>query len=477
MNVVQPKYTSLTDLQADLKNQQITCLELAQYYLSRIKSTNHLNIYIQVYEQEVLLEAARQDKIIQAGNFHELGKLYGMFFNHKDVICLKDHPISAGSKILESFESLYSATVIRKILDQDAMLIGRVNCDEFAMGSSNQNSTYGPTRNPHHEDYIPGGSSGASAVSVAVDTCLASLGSDTGGSVRQPASFCGVYGMKPSYGALSRYGLIAYGSSFDQIGFLSHSIEVIEELLKVSKGKDPLDATSIEIDKQESLPNKKYTYGYFSQLDDSHFLDGSIHEAFNQFKNSLVQQGHQVKPVEFSLLDYLVPTYYILTTAEASSNLSRYDGVRYGHRASPADEVLSMYKNSRTEGFGTEVKRRLMMGTYVLSAGYYEAYYNKAQKVRRLLVQALSNLFNQVDYIINPVTPNKPWKIGENLDDPIKVYLSDVLTVYVNLVGLPSLALPWSKDELNLPIGMQITGPRKKDLNLLASCKEMGTLE
>lgn len=472
MNVVLPKYTSLKHLQADLKNQKITCVELAQYYLSRIKSTSHLNIYIQVYEKEVLDEAARQDKIIQAGNYHELGKLHGMIINHKDVICVKGHPVSAGSKILESFESLYSATAIQKILDQDAMLIGRVNCDEFAMGSSNQNSNYGPTKNPHNEDYIPGGSSGASAVSVAVDTCLASLGSDTGGSVRQPASFCGVYGMKPSYGALSRYGLIAYGSSFDQIGFLSHSIEVIDELLRLSKGKDPLDATSIEIDAQE-VHNKKYTYGYFSQLDDSQFLDGTIHEAFTQFKKYLVAQGHQVTPVEFPLLDYLVPAYYILTTAEASSNLSRYDGVRYGHRASQSKDMHAMYKNSRTEGFGTEVKRRLMMGTYVLSAGYYEAYYNKAQKVRRLLVQSISDLFKQVDYIINPVTPNKPWKIGENLDDPIKVYLSDVLTVYVNLVGLPSLSLPWSKDELNLPIGMQITGPRKKDFNLLSSCKEI----
>ena len=465
--VVSPRYVTIEQVQSDLKAGLITCVELAKYYLDRIAKSEHLNIYLEIYQKEVLSVAARQDNLLEAGAYEQLGKLFGVFISHKDVICVEGHGVTAGSKILTGFRSLYSSTVIRRLLEQDALLIGRVNCDEFAMGSSNENSHYGPTLNPHHQDYIPGGSSGASAASVAMDTCLCSLGSDTGGSVRQPASFCGVYGMKPTYGALSRYGLIAYGSSFDQIGFLSHSTEVIQKVLSASKGIDPYDATTIELNETQNSKPDSLRFGYFEQLDTETFLDPEIHLAFDQFKAELIRDGHQVVPIGFPLLDYLVPSYYILTTAEASSNLSRYDGVRYGYRAESSDDIHSLYKNTRTEGFGKEVKRRLMMGTFVLSSGYYDAYYGKAQKVRRLLIESLEQIFTQFDFLINPLTPVRPWKLGEHLDDPLKVYLSDVLTVYANLAGLPSMAIPWSKDKIGLPVGMQITGPRMSDFEVL----------
>jgi len=466
MNLVPPKYRSITECQKDLLEGKITCSLLAEYYLERIRSTEALNIYIDVYEHSVREKSAHIDAMIAQGKSEQLGKLFGVFISHKDVICKQGEEVSAGSKILSGFKSLYTATGLQRILDQDAVLIGRVNCDEFAMGSSNENSAYGPTRNPHDPDLIPGGSSGASAASVAADTCMASLGSDTGGSVRQPASFCGVFGFKPSYGAISRYGLIAYGSSFDQIGFLSHSLDTCQALFQIARGKDPMDTTSIDVN-PIGPPKEKLKLGYFKELDQKDFLTAPVQKVFKNFCTLVQSSGHELVEIELPLLDYLVPTYYILTTAEASSNLSRYDGIRYGPRAEKAQDINELYKQTRTEGFGREVKRRLMMGTYVLSAGYYDAYYNKAQQVRRLLIESLEKVFNQVDYLINPVTPNMPWPIGSMVDDPVQVYLTDIFTVFANLCGIPSISIPRGKDDHNVPIGIQISGKRKYDLDLL----------
>ena len=475
MNIVLPKYTSIDKLQKDLIDKKITCSDLAEYYLNRIEQTKQLNIYISVYRQTVLQEALRQDDLISQNRENELGKLFGVFINHKDVICYQGAEITAGSKILEGFESLYTATGLSRLLEEGALLIGRVNCDEFAMGSSNENSIYGPTKNPYNESFIPGGSSGACAVSVASDTCLASLGSDTGGSVRQPASFCGVYGFKPTYGAISRYGLIAYGSSFDQIGFMSHSISCCSFLLEITRGIDPMDATSIEIDDKPKITKNKLTFGYFNALDRNDFLHPDIAKSFKNYKQALLEKGHTLVPLDFPLFEYLVPAYYILCTAEASTNLSRYDGIRYGHRAKIEKnaDIQTLYKQSRTEGFGPEVKRRLMMGTYVLSAGYYEAYFGKAQKVRQLVVKDLEKCFEKVDFILNPVTPNMPWEIGNKTDNPVQIYLSDVLTVYANLAGLPSISIPWAKGGNNLPIGMQFTAPRKADFDLMELVQDL----
>lgn len=471
-----PKYRSLQEIQSALKAGTTSCEALVQYYLEQITTQADLNIYVEVYAEEALEKARQLDqKLLDSPE--KTGRLHGMILSHKDVICYAKHQVSAGSKILEGFESLYSATAIERVLAEDAIIIGRVNCDEFAMGSSNETSYYGPVRNAADKERVPGGSSGGSAVAVQADTCLISLGSDTGGSVRQPASFCGVVGMKPSYGRISRYGLLAYASSFDQIGILAHSVEDIALVLETMAGPDEYDSTA----SQQAVPpysqlltsEKKARIAYF----DTALQHPSIAPAVRQNAENLIQQlsddGHTIEAVSFDYLDYIIPAYYVLTTAEASSNLSRYDGIRYGYRSENATDLINTYKQSRTEGFGTEVKRRIMLGTFVLSSGYYDAYFNKAQQVRRLIKEQTDAIFEKYDFILLPAAPDTAWKLGEKSADPVEMYLADIFTVQANMVGIPAICIPTGADDKGLPIGMQLMAPRFAEADLLAFARQL----
>ncbi len=471
-----PKYSNLADVQQDLNTGKITLPDLVLFYLENIKKTQDLNIYIEVFEAEALAKA----HLLQA-KFEEnptsVGRLFGMVLSLKDVICYANHKVTAGAKILEGFESLFSATAVEKILVEDVIIIGRVNCDQFAMGSTNENTIYGPTRNAANPDKVPGGSSGASAVSVQADTCLAALGTDTGGSVRQPASFCGIIGMKPTYGRVSRYGLLAYGSSFDQIGTLSHSVEDAALLLEIMAGQDDFDATSSTLnvpsytaffkDKNKNQ-DKKSRIAYIETAVNHDGLDADVKKLTWLTIEKLRSEGHLVEPVAFDILEYLIPAYYVLTTAEASTNLSRYDGVRFGYRNPDAKDLYETYTKSRTEGFSNEVKRRIMLGTFVLSAGYFDAYYAKAQKVRRLIQNRTREIFKDYDFILLPTSPTPAWNIGESLSDPVAMYLADIFTVHANMAGIPAIALPIGESEDGLPIGIQFMADKFKEAELLA---------
>lgn len=367
-------YYSLKEVTADLQEGKVSCKDLVNYYLTNIKNKVHLNAFLQVYEQEALQRADEIDKKISSST---QGKLAGMVVGLKDVLCYQDHPLQSSSKILNGFISQFTATAVQRLIDEDAIIIGRQNCDEFAMGSSNENSGFGPVLNESDITRVPGGSSGGSAVAVQADLCLASLGSDTGGSVRQPAAFCGVIGLKPTYSRISRYGLVAYASSFDTIGIFTRSIEDAALLLEVIAGSDHFDSTVSHKDvplysKHLSL-NKKCKIAYLRESLESEGIQEEIRDGIHNKIDFLKSEGHTVEPVDLPLLDYILPTYYILTTAEASSNLSRFDGVKYGFRSSKSDTLEHMYKYTRAEGFGEEVKRRIMLGTFVLSASYYDA--------------------------------------------------------------------------------------------------------
>lgn len=463
------QYKSLQSIQTALKESRLSANDLVSHYLQKIRSTAHLNIYIEVFEAEVLAKAAELDGKIKEGK--KVGRLFGAVISIKDVICYKDHTVTAGSKILEGFTSQFSATCVQKLLAEDAIIIGRVNCDEFGMGSSNQNSCYGATKNPLDETLIPGGSSGASAAAVASGTCLASIGSDTGGSVRQPAAFCGVVGMKPTYGQISRHGLIAYASSFDQIGVLANHPEEAGLILETMTGTDEFDSTAIPQQKAdfsfEEKTKKTYKIATLGAVSKGKGIDSNIHTTTNKLLEELKSQNHQVETVDFPLLDYIVPTYYVLTTAEASTNLSRFDGIRYGHRSIEISDLQSVYRKSRTEGFGKEVKRRIMLGTFVLSSGYYDAYFSKAQKVRRLIGEQVQAIFEDFDFIITPTAPSFPWKIGEKFEDPVSVYMADIFTVLANLTGIPAISIPLHSAKAELPIGLQIMSNKFEEPKLL----------
>lgn len=471
MAIPTPKYSTLSQVQHALQRRDISVEALVAHYLQQIEASQELNIYVEIYAEEARAKAKKLDQKIVAGE-EDLGRLYGMVISHKDVICYQDHGVTAGSKMLEGFESLFSATAVERLMAEDAIMIGRVNCDEFAMGSTNETSHYGPTRNGVDPDKVPGGSSGASAVAVQMDTCLISLGSDTGGSVRQPAGFCGVLGMKPSYGRISRHGLLAYGSSFDQIGVLAHSVEDIAASLEVMAGPDDYDSTvsQAEVPAYSQLLAKaeKRKIAYFDTALKHPELDPEVRSASEKLIQELQAKGHQVEAVPFKYLDYIIPAYYVLTTAEASSNLSRYDGVRFGHRSSDARTLIDTYKKSRTEGFGTEVKRRIMLGTFVLSAGYYDAYYAKAQKVRQLVYQATKEILSNYDFIMMPTAPGTAWNLGESLDDPVKMYLADIFTVQANMCGIPALALPLGTHSNGLPMGIQFMADTLQEADLLS---------
>ena len=461
-------FTSLNEIHKSIKSGSISCQSLVNYYLDRIDKHKDLNVYVEVFAEEALMRAKNIDEKLFAGT---AGRLAGMVVAIKDNICFKGRKVTAASKILDGFESLYSATVVERLLKEDAIIIGRVNCDEFAMGSANETSYYGAVKNPKNPKKVSGGSSGGSAAAVAADLCQVALGSDTGGSIRQPAAFCGVIGLKPTYSRVSRYGLIAYASSFDQIGPITKSIEDAALVTEIISGKDPNDSTSssvmVEPYNNIVLPTEKKKITYLKEYLESPGLDAEIKEKFLDLISELKAQGHVVEEQTFSYLDVIVPSYYVLTTAEASSNLARFDGVHFGYRSSNANDLESTYKLSRTEGFGEEVKRRIMLGTFVLSSGYYDAYYTKAQRVRRLIQDRTTALLKDYDFILMPTTPTTAFDIGVKNEDPTIAYLEDIYTVHANLAGMPAISLPLWVSSKKMPIGVQLMGAAFKEADLL----------
>lgn len=463
-------YATLREIQHDLQQGVLSTQDLVRDHLENIKRKAHLNAFLSVYEDEALKRAHEIDKKFKDG---KPGKLAGLIVGLKDVLAYKDHPLQAGSKILNGFISQFNGTAVQRLLDEDAIIIGRQNCDEFAMGSSNENSAFGPVLNDADNERVPGGSSGGSAVAVQADMCRVSLGSDTGGSVRQPAAFCGVVGLKPTYSRISRFGLIAYGSSFDCIGIFAKSVEDVALVLEVIAGPDEADSTV----SQRAVPSysnelqgpagKSYKVAYVREIDESSGLQPEIRESIQNKIQEIKNSGHSVEVIDFPLMEYVLPTYYILATAEASSNLSRYDGVRYGYRTSNATDLSSMYKKSRSEGFGKEVQRRILLGTFVLSASYYDAYYTKAQKVRRIIRDKTKAIFKEYDFIIMPITPTTAFKLGEHTDNPLEMYLADLFSVQANVAGVPAIAIPCGADQQGLPIGMQVIADDFEESKLL----------
>lgn len=464
-------YSNLSEKIDLIKSGKLSLIENVSSFLKKIEEKKHLNAFNFVFEDEALKQADIIESKIKAGKH---GKLAGAIVAIKDVLAYKEHPLTCSSKILYNFSSIYTATAVQKILDEDAIIIGKTNCDEFAMGSSNENSYFGKVLNPVDESCVPGGSSGGSAVAVTADLCDISLGTDTGGSIRQPAAFCGIFGLKPTYGRVSRFGLTAFASSFDTIGPFSKNVYDLALLLQVISGKDQQDSTSAN----QPVPN------YISQIDQNKkFKIGLPKEYFavgldTEIKNSiqteiqkLKDDGFQIEEVNLPMTEYTIAVYYILTTAEASSNLARFDGARYGFRSDKYSNLEEMYVNSRTEGFGTEVKRRIMLGTYVLSSGYYDAYYRKAQKVRRLIKEDFDKVFQQVDLLITPTTPTTAFKIGEKSENPLEMYLSDIYTTSANLAGIPGINIPIAKSKNGLPIGMQVLAKQFDEEKLISFAK------
>jgi aspartyl-tRNA(Asn)/glutamyl-tRNA(Gln) amidotransferase subunit A len=458
-------YCSLRDR---IVNGGLSIATLVSDYIQRIADQNHLNAFITVFDTQAHEQAHEVEKRLQNGDVPECA---GMIVAVKDNISVRNTRVTCASKMLHEYVSVYDATVVRKLRDAGAIIIGKTNMDEFAMGSSNENSMYGPVRHPVDAEHVPGGSSGGSAVAVAAGQAMTALGSDTGGSIRQPASFTGVYGLKPTYGRVSRYGLIAFASSFDQIGPFARSVRDCALLLKVLAGYDPADSTSVDIEVPDYPARlRKDIAGSTVGVPEDYFtdeLDEEIRRTVETKISVLRELGANVKSISLPHTRYTIATYYILTTAEASSNLARYDGARYGYRAETAGGVSDMYTRSRSEGFGEEVKRRIMLGTYVLSSGYYDAYYRKAQKVRRLIKQDFETAFTQVDYIIAPTTPTTAFRIGEKSDDPLKMYLSDVFTTSANLAGVPGFSIPAGVDANGFPIGVQLLGKQFDEQTIL----------
>ncbi|MFZ1520011.1 MAG: Asp-tRNA(Asn)/Glu-tRNA(Gln) amidotransferase subunit GatA [Ignavibacteriaceae bacterium] len=456
-----------------IKSGKLSLTENVKLFLKNIEDQKDLNAFNFVFSDEAIESATT---VAQKIKNNSAGKLAGMVIAIKDVLAYKDHPLSCSSNILKNFTSLYTATTVQKLIDEDAIIIGKTNCDEFAMGSSNENSAFGNVLNPFDKTRVPGGSSGGSAVAVAANLCDVSLGTDTGGSIRQPAAFCGIFGLKPTYGRVSRFGLTAFASSFDSIGPFSKNVEDAALVMEVISGKDLNDSTSIE----KVIPHfssslakdKKLKIG----IPKEYFADGldeEIKTAILNIVDELKLEGYEVKEISLPKTEYTIAAYYILTTAEASSNLARFDGARYGFRANDYSNLKEMYLNSRTQGFGTEVKRRIMLGTYVLSSGYYDAYYRKAQKVRRLIKEDFDNVFRQVDLLITPTTPTVAFKIGEKSDDPLQMYLSDIYTTSANLAGIPGMSIPIGKNSENLPIGLQILSQQFEEKKIFQLAKHI----
>ncbi len=440
-------------------------LNIVDEYISAIHKQTELNAFLEVFETTAREQAILVDQKIKEG---KAGRLAGMVIGLKDNLCVKGQKVSASSKILVGFESLYTGTAVQRLLDEDAVVIGRLNCDEFAMGSSNENSAFGPVKNPLNHAFVPGGSSGGSAAAVAAHLCTAALGSDTGGSIRQPASFTGTFGLKPTYGRISRFGLIAYASSFDQIGPITNNLEDSALLLEIMAGKDEFDNTvsSKEIENYSTFETpKKLKIAVLTESLETEGVDPEVVNKMQEIIRQLKEDGHTVENVSFPYLDYMVPTYYVLTTAEASSNLSRFDGVHYGHRSPIAAGVEETYINSRSEGFGEEVKRRIMAGTFVLSNEFYDAYYTKGQKVRRVLKNKTNEIFDNFDLMILPTTPSTAFPLN-GVKDPIQMYLQDIFTVHANLTGNPAISLPLGKHSNGMPFGIQVMANNFKEKDL-----------
>ncbi len=487
-------FSDYSQVRTALESGDTTVTEIVQHYLQNIEERNdEVNALISYDEQEALNRAQKIQSKIDEGT---AGRLAGMVIGIKDLICEKGKQATCASNILSDFESIYDSTAVKRLRNEDAILLGRLNMDEFAMGSSTENSIYGPTRNPVDTSKVPGGSSGGSAAAVAADFCTAALGTDTGGSIRQPASYCGVVGLKPTYGRVSRHGLIAYASSFDCIGPLTHSVKDAALLLEILAGFDENDNTT----SSRTVPD----YQQFAENPDANIrigvpeeyfgdgLDEEIKAGIQERLDELEQGGAELVPIHLPHMKYGIATYYILATAEASSNLARYDGIRYGHRADIEEveqelkkekdalkeqiklaegdkkvklgaklenvdsSLIRLYKKSRTEGFGTEVKRRIMLGTYVLSAGYYDAYYAKAQKVRRLIKQDFTDAFDNVDVIVSPTAPTTAFDVGTDIDNPVQMYLNDIYTISANLAGICGINIPAGTHSNGLPYGMQL---------------------
>jgi aspartyl-tRNA(Asn)/glutamyl-tRNA(Gln) amidotransferase subunit A len=451
-------YNRIAEIRLDISAGAVSCVQLVNQYLQNIEGKKHLNAFLEVWADEALLRAAEIDEKIKQGT---AGRLAGVVIALKDVLAYKNHKVGSSSKILEGFESLYSATAVQRLFDEDAIFIGRTNCDEFAMGASNENSAYGPVKNAADESCVPGGSSGGSAVAVQANMCHCALGTDTGGSIRQPSAFTGTFGFKPTYGLISRWGLLAYASSFDQIGPMTKSLEDSMLLTEIMSGMDAHDATMRQQSaNQYSQPvsPQKAKFAVMNEAIHHEGVDAEVKESFKKLLEKLEAAGHEIQFFDFPLLEQMVPTYYVLTTAEASSNLSRYTGMLYGKRSENAHDLESTYVLSRTEGFGAEVKRRIMLGTFVLSSDQYNAYYNKAQKVRRVIQDQTNEVLADVDAILIPTTSTPAFKLGEKSKDPIAMYLADLFTVQANLAGNPAISLPLFETKAGLPIGIQLMG-------------------
>jgi aspartyl-tRNA(Asn)/glutamyl-tRNA(Gln) amidotransferase subunit A len=474
--------TELTITQAHegLVKKEFSALELCQAYLDRIRQKyKNISAFLIIDESLALSQAKKVDEMILEGR--EIPLLAGIPCAIKDNILVEDVKCTAASKILENYIAPYDATVIKKLKEKEAVILGKTNLDEFAMGSSTENSAFFPTKNPHDLTRVPGGSSGGSAAAVAANLCLFALGSDTGGSIRQPASFCGVVGLKPTYGAVSRYGLIAFASSLDQIGPITRTVEDAKIVFEAIKGKDPLDSTSVE----SKIENWKLKIENLRiGVPKEYFIKGMDLEVEKVVKEAIKKYeelGAKIVEVSLPHTEYALPCYYIIAPSEASANLARYDGIKYGlskvkSQKSKVKSLLDVYLKSREEGFGPEVRRRIMLGTYALSAGYYEAYYLRAQKVRTLIKDDFENVFKKVDVIFTPTSPTLPFKLGEKIEDPLKMYLSDIFTVSVNLAGLPAISIPCGsvsiingqKSKVNLPVGLQIIGKPFEEKKILA---------
>ena len=445
-----------------------TCERVTRAHLEAIQQGQRLNAFLTVLAEKAVDKARRVDARIASG---DAGSLAGMVVAIKDVLCMKDERVTCGSRFLGSFVSLYDATVVRRLISEDAVIIGKTNMDEFAMGSSTENSAFGPVLNPVDETRVPGGSSGGSCVAVAAGMSHTALGTDTGGSIRQPAAFCGVVGLKPTYGRVSRFGLVALSSSFDQIGPFARTVADAASVLHVIAGHDENDATSSTVpvpDYQASLTRD--VEGLMIGLPEEAFgdgLDGEVRQSIERTMDLLREGGATLKKTALPHSRYNISTYYILMTAEASSNLARYDGARYGHRSGGVRDLTEMYVKSRSEGFGAETKRRIMLGTYALSAGYYDAYYRKAQKVRRLIQNDFFAAFRDVDCLLMPTTPTTAFLFGEKTEDPLQMYLSDIFTVSANLAGVPAISVPCGRDSKGLPIGAQFVGKHFDEATIL----------
>lgn len=456
-------YSSIAEVRHALLSGQFSLPELVSLYLNRINQHAHLNAFIEVWPEEAVYRA---EQIQQKLNNGTAGKLAGAVIGIKDNLLWKGHLSTSGSRILQGHVAAYTATALQRLLDEDALFIGRLNCDEFSMGSSGETSAYGPSRNPHQMERTPGGSSGGAAAAVAAQLCHAAIGSDTGGSIRQPAAFCGVVGFKPSYGSVSRYGLIAYGSSFDAVGPITQCVDDAHLIWETMQGADAHDATALGSTQVENAA-AKLRVAVLRECFNHPSLSPIIRRKMVEVIEAMRQDGYEVEEVDLPMLSLIVPTYYILTTAEASSNLSRFDGVRFGQRASGVTDWDELYAKTRSEGFGPEVKRRILLGTFVLSSGYYDAYFTKAQRARTALKLATDAIFKHYDVVMSPVTTSEAFALGSHDKDPVAMYMEDIFTVHANLVGAAAIALPAGSMDSGLPFGIQWMAAQGNDRSLL----------